>query len=90
MRGGKTKSFFVWLLYFLAGAIIGGLLGEVIAATPALSGLAPYLTKKYAIFDMAPASINLFIVQIKFGFTLQPNLISVIGVVIAMILFQRF
>jgi hypothetical protein len=79
----------VWLLFFLAGAIIGGLLGEVIAGSPALSGLAPYLTKKYDVFDMAPASINLFIAQIKFGLTLQPNLISVIGVVIAMFLFQR-
>lgn len=89
MRGGNTKSFLVWLLYFLAGAIIGGLLGEAIASSPALSGMAPYLTKKYVIFDMAPASINLFIAQIKFGFSLQPNLISVIGIVVAMILFRR-
>lgn len=89
MRVGKTKSFFVWLLFFLAGAIIGGLLGELIAGSPALSGLAPYLTKKYVIFDMSPASINLFIAQVKFGFTLQPNLISVIGVVIAMFLCRQ-
>jgi hypothetical protein len=86
LRVGKTKSFFVWLLFFLAGAIIGGLLGELIAGSPALSGLAPYLAKKYIIFDMSPANINLFIAQIKFGFTLQPNLISVLGVVIAMFL----
>ena len=90
MRGGKTKSFLVWLLFFLAGAIIGGLLGELIAGSPAFSGIAPYVTKKYIIFDMSPASINLFIVQMKFGLTIQPNLISVIGVVIAMIFFQRF
>jgi hypothetical protein len=77
-------------MFFLAGAIIGGLLGEVIAGSPALAWLAPYVTKKYVIFDMSPASINLFIAQIKFGFTLQPNLISVIGVVVAMFLFRRF
>ena len=90
MRGGRTKGFLVWVLFFLAGAIIGGLLGEVITASPALAGLAPYLTKKYIMFDMAPASINLFIVQLKFGLTLQPNLISVLGVVIAMFLFRRY
>ena len=90
LRGGTTKGFFVWLLFFLAGAIIGGLLGEAIAGSSALGGLAPYLTKKHLIFDMPPASINLFIAQIKFGFTLQPNLISVIGVVVAMFLFRRF
>ena len=90
MRGGRTKSFLVWLLYFLGGAIIGGLLGEVIAGSPALAGLTPYLTKKYVLFDMAPASLNLFIAQVKFGLTLQPNLISVLGVVIAMFLFRRY
>ena len=90
MRGGRTKGFLIWLLFFLAGAIIGGLLGEVIAGSPALAGLAPYLTKKYVIFDMVPANINLFIAQVKFGLTLQPNLISVLGVVIAMFLFRRY
>ncbi len=90
MRGGKTKSFFVWLLFFLGGAIIGGLLGELIAGSPAFSGIAPYLTQKHSIFEMAPAHINLFIAQIKFGLSLQPNLISIIGVVIAMVLFRRF
>lgn len=89
MRGGKTKSFFVWVLFFMGGAIIGGLLGELIAGSSALSGIAPYLTKKYVIFDMAPANVNLFILQLKFGITLQPNLVSVIGVVIAMFLCDR-
>ena len=80
----------MWVLVFLAGAIIGGLLAELIAGSPALSGVAPYLTKKYAIFDMSPASINLFVMQIKFGLTVQPNLASVLGVVISMFLFHRY
>ena len=90
LRGDKTRGFWVFLLFLLTGALLGGLLGELIAATPALAGLAPYLVKKYVIFDMAPAGINLFLMQIKFGFTLQPNLISVLGIVIAIFLFRRF
>ena len=90
LRVSRTNSFFIGLLFFLAGAVIGGLLGEVIASSPPLAWLAPYVTKKYVIFDMPPASINLFIAQIKLGFILQPNLISVIGVVLAMFLFRRF
>lgn len=90
MRGVRTKGFLIWLLFFGTGAVVGGLLGEAIAGSPALSGAAPYLAKKYVIFDMPPATINLFLAQIKFGITLQPNLISVVGVVIAMYLFQRF
>lgn len=90
MRGGNTtKSFFVWVLYFLAGAIIGGLIGEMIAGSQALSGLAPYLVKKYVLLDIPPVNLNLFIAQIKFGLTLQPNFVSVLGVVVAMYLCRR-
>ena len=90
MRGEKTKSVLVLLLFLLTGALLGGLLGEVIAGSPALAGLSPYLVKKYTIFDMSPATINLFIMQIKLGLVLQPNLISVIGIIVAMFLFRRF
>lgn len=78
------------LLFLLTGALLGGLLGEVLAGSPALAEIAPYLVKKYTIFEMAPASINLFVAQIKLGLVLQPNLISVLGIIIALFLFRRF
>ena len=90
MRGDKTKGILVLLLFLLTGALLGGLLGEVLAGSPALSEIAPYLVKKYTIFEMAPASINLFVAQIKLGLALQPNLISVLGIIIALFLFRRF
>lgn len=90
MRGDKTKGILVLLLFLLTGALLGGLLGEVLAGSPALSEIAPYLVKKYTIFEMAPASINLFVAQIKLGLVLQPNLISVLGIIIALFLFRRF
>lgn len=90
MRGGQTRGFWVFLLFILTGALLGGLLGEIIAETPSLAGLAPYLVKKYLILDIAPVNINLFIIQIKLGFTLQPNLISVLGMIIAFVLLRRF
>ena len=90
MRGDKTRGLLVLLLFLLTGALIGGLLGEAIAGSASLAGISPYLVKKYTIFEMAPASINLFVMQIKMGFILQPNLISVIGIVIALYLFRRY
>ena len=90
MRGDKTKGILVLLLFLLTGALLGGLLGEVLAGSSALSEIAPYLVKKYTIFEMAPASINLFVAQIKLGLVLQPNLISVLGIIIALFLFRRF
>jgi hypothetical protein len=90
LRGDKTKGILVLLLFLLTGALLGGLLGEVLAGSPALSEISPYLVKKYTIFEMAPASINLFVAQIKLGLVLQPNLISVLGIIIALFLFRRF
>lgn len=90
MRGDKTKGIVVLVLFLLTGALLGGLLGEVIAGTPALSGLSPYLTQKHTLFEMAPANINLFVMQLKLGLVLQPNLISVLGIASAIFLFRRF
>lgn len=90
MRGDKTKGVLVLLLFLLTGALLGGLLGELIASSTTLADISPYLVKKYTIFDMAPASINLFVMQVKLGFVLQPNLISVVGIALALFLFRRF
>ena len=90
VRAGQTHGFWIFLLFMLTGALLGGLLGEIIAETPSLAGIAPYLVKKHLIFDMAPVNINLFVIQIKLGFILQPNLISVLGMIIAFILLRRF
>ena len=90
LRGDKTKGFLLLLLFLLTGALLGGLLGELIANSAALADIAPYLVKKYTIFDMSPASINLFVMQIKLGFVLQPNLISVVGIALALFLYRRF
>jgi hypothetical protein len=90
LRGDKTKGILVLLLFLLTGALLGGLLGEAIAGSSSLAGISPYLAKKYTIFEMAPASINLFVMQIKLGFVLQPNLVSVIGIALALFLFRRF
>lgn len=90
LRGDKVRSFWMLLLFLLTGALLGGLLGEVIAETQSLSGIAPYLVKKHTVFDMSPVNVNLFVMQVKLGLTLQPNLISVVGIIIAIFLFRRF
>ena len=34
LRGDKTRGFWVLLLFLLTGALLGGLLGEIVAETP--------------------------------------------------------
>jgi len=90
LRGEKTKNIGVFLMFLILGGIIGGILGELIADSSWLSGIAPYVVKKFLIFDMAPFTINLFVLKLKFGLELQPNLISILGMVIAILLFRKF
>lgn len=90
MKGDNARGTGMFILFVITGALLGGILGELIAETPALSGIAPYLVKKHHIFDMAPANINLFVIQLKAGITLQPNLISIIGMLLAIVIFKKF
>ena len=90
MRGGKPKSFGMLVLFLITGAVLGGILGELIAGSSALAGLAPYLTKYYTILDVPPVALNLYVVKFVIGFALHPNLISILGIVVALILFRFF
>ncbi|MCX7781067.1 MAG: DUF4321 domain-containing protein [Negativicutes bacterium] len=90
MKGGRTKSFGTLALFLITGAIFGGILGELIAGSSALGGLAPYLAKSYSIVDIPPVTINLYVIKLVVGFALHPNLISLLGVVLAFFLFRMF
>lgn len=78
------------VLFFIVGAVIGGLLGELLSGIQALSSITPYLVKTFTIFDIPPITINLYIVQLVAGLSLHPNLISVIGALLAIYLLRRF
>lgn len=80
-----------YLILFVAiGAVLGGVLGEMMRSISAFSEIAPYFVQNYSIVDISPFTVNLYIVQISLGFALQPNLISLLGVVAAIFLFKKF
>lgn len=87
MRGGSGRSFWMVVLFLVLGAIIGGLLGELISGF-SLGGLTPYLVKTYPIFDMSPVTVNLYVIKFVFGLSFHPNLISILGMIIAYILIR--
>lgn len=90
MRSGNTKGYGMLALFLITGAVLGGILGEIIATSTMMSGVAPYLAKSFPIFDLPPITINLYVIKLIFGFSLHPNLISVLGIVAAIFLFRRF
>lgn len=78
------------VLFLIAGAVIGGLLGELLSGIQALTSITPYLVKTFTIFDIPPVTINLYILQLVVGLSLHPNLISILGAIFAILLFRRF
>lgn len=90
MRGGSNKGFGMLALFVITGAVLGGIIGEIIADSTLLAGVAPYLVKQFLIFDLPPVTINLYVIKLVIGFALYPNLISLLGMVAAVALFRRF
>jgi len=88
VRGGYGHSLGLLLLFLIFGAVAGGILGELVAGWP-LGGVTPYLVKTFSIFDLPPITVNLYVVKFVFGLSLHPNLISILGVIGAYLLFRR-
>ena len=87
---GSMKGYGFLVLFVVTGAVLGGMLGEVIKDIDIFSGVAPYLVKTYSIIDMSPTVVNLYVIKLSIGFIFEPNLISIFGVLAAIFLFKRF
>lgn len=90
MSSTKSKGYGMLLLFLITGAVFGGILGEVISRVDALASIAPYLVKTFLVLDVPPVTINLYVVRVMLGLALQPNLISILGMITAIVLFRRF
>lgn len=90
LRGGHNQNIGMFILFLVTGAIIGGILGELIGSSTLLVGIAPYLVKTYPILDVPPMTLNLYVIRFVVGFAFYPNLVSILGIVIAALLYRRF
>lgn len=86
--GGRSAG--MCTLFVVVGAIIGGILGQLLANVDALSGIMPYLTVTYPVFDIAPFVINLYVIKLTVGLAFAPNAMSILGIILALIIFKRY
>ena len=84
-----SKSYGTLVLYVVIGAILGGLLGELLSGVDALSSLMPYLKNPYPVINVVPSVIDIYVISLTVGFSFSPNLMSIIGVVIAVWIFKH-
>lgn len=82
-------GFLALLLFLAAGALLGGILGQLLNQI-SLAGIMPYFTETYEIFNFKDVYLNLAIMQIHFGIRFAPNLISILGILLAAWLYHRF
>jgi hypothetical protein len=85
MKNGdmKTKEY---IFVILLGAISGSFIGEILANN--FTGL-NFLGKAYSIGLRNPLLLDLKVIEIAFGFGFNVNLMSIIGVILAIILFRK-
>lgn len=84
------RNYGMAVLFVVVGAILGGLLGELMRQVDVLSGLIPYLVTTYPVFDIQPFTINLYVIQLTIGLSFAPNLMSILGIVLALFLFRKY
>lgn len=73
---------FVLLLGGISGRIIGDLLGSNIKSLH-------FLTNVYSIGTSNPITLDLKIVSLSFGLNFNVNLMAIIGIIVAIILYRK-
>ena len=80
----RNKNFWILLLLMLAGIVLGGFIGEMPAGVPMLSWLR--FGQSFGISP--PINLDLGILVITFGLSIKITMASIIGIVIALLVFR--
>lgn len=80
----RTKNGNPWLLLLLllVGLVIGGVIGDIFKESVKWLGYSKAI-------GISPVTLDLNVIKLTFGFTMSINLASIIGIVIAIIIFSR-
>ena len=84
-----SRGWFVCFLFLATGAIVGGILADAMMTSQALGPGTSFFFQKYQVLNIPPAVIDFYVMKITVGFVFSPNLVSIIGMIVAMILFNR-
>lgn len=89
MKTTGSHSLLFFFIFLIVGGILGGIVGEALYAVPPLKGILPALTQHYEILNIQNIHLNLYLMELQFGIHLAPNMLSIIGVILAAILFRH-
>lgn len=86
----SNKDAIIFLLFIIIGAIVGTGVGEFLTTIPNISEIASFLVKKYLILSVPPVTVNLIVATFVIGFSLQPSIMTMLGVLFGIFLHRRF
>lgn len=80
----KGKSALTLFLFIFAGIVLGGFIGDWLGQYDFFYWLAYGKT-----FGLETVTLNLSIIQLTFGFQFSINLASIIGILIAVLIYRK-
>jgi hypothetical protein len=83
----RKKSFAYFLLVIIAGALIGTVLGEIIAFVIP-DGVVKDFFLKSATASLGPGTLNIIVMSFTLGFSIKLNITGVIGILVAAYAFR--
>ncbi|MFQ6091811.1 MAG: DUF4321 domain-containing protein [bacterium] len=87
----KRGNFGILLVFVVIGLLIGSAVGELLAfVLPNGSVVEMFFTHPIIRPEFGPATINLIVASITFGFWLKVNIISVLGIIFSVVLLRRY
>ena len=81
----REKNIWILLIFILSGLVIGGLLGELAGKVDFLWWLG--YGQNFGL--SSPVQLDLSIVQISFGLLFKINIASIIGMIIAILVYRK-
>lgn len=84
MKGAGSKNSWALFLLVLAGIVLGGFIGMLTEGIPALSWL--NYGQTFGLDE--PIVLNLGLLVITFGLTIKITIASIVGIVIAIIIYR--
>ncbi len=81
----REKNIWILLVFILAGLVIGGLIGQLAQNIDFLW----WLSYGQSFGFSTPIQLDLNIIQLTFGLMLKINIASIIGVIIAILIYRK-
>ncbi|MCI1945812.1 DUF4321 domain-containing protein [Clostridium luticellarii] len=86
MKGAEKRKGFLWLFIFL-GAILGSVLGDAIGNNFSFLSL---FKDSYSVGMTEPVVLNLKVMTATFGVNFKVNIMTIIGIIMAIILYRKY